>query len=794
MALPTVNLPERLGYRLKRMMLGAPLVSSQLHEEKLSNRAALGVLSSDCISSSAYGSEEMLISLLAVFGLTGFGILLSLTGVVLVVLLLMTLSYREVVSVYTRAGGSYVVARENFGPKVAQIASVALLIDYIVTVAVQSAAGTAAITSLVPGLRPASLALTVAVVLLLAFGNLRGVREAGKAFAFPTYFFVGSARLVIVVGLVRKVLGDLPTYAIDRPGMLAITNGHHAIFTFAAMYVLLKAFANGGSSLTGLEAISNGVSAFRRPEGRNARRTLTTMSLLLGLLVLGVSYLAYETHAAPFSGGSPTVISQVARAAFGESWYGHVGFVLVQVATAMILFAGANTPFTGFPFLASFIAEDSFLPRQLIRRGHRLAFSNGIVVLTVISLALLLVVGANVNRLVPFYAIGVFTGFTMAGLGMAKYHRTHREAGWPRRLAINMAGGVVSALVVVIFAVVKFTEGAWLVVVLFTLLWLVFMRLNQDYRQEARALDLITGTRPALVGAGPPTAAPMAKLDGTTRYPRHVVIVMVDRVDLSVLRAMRYASTLRPTDLRAVHVALDAERAEQLELEWIARGLSERVPLQILACPDRRLVRAAAGIALRTVLEDRAEVTVLLPRRTYRRISQRLLHDRTADRIATAASRVPHVAATIVPFDTTLAPQVQDRLETQIADPDDASDSSRPVPRSAPSQAPAGTTVSPSRTIDAPKVADGTTPIESATVGERATIQGRIQSVQVGSVAGRTLEVRVFDETGGVQLLFFGRTRIAGLAPGQLIRASGRPGLYRGRLALANPRYELIAG
>ncbi len=243
------------------------------------------------------------------------------------------------------------------------------------------------------------------------------------------------------------------------------------------------------------EAISNGVSAFRRPEGRNARRTLTTMSLLLGLLVLGVSYLAYETHAAPFRGGSPTVISQVARAAFGESWYGHVGFVLVQVATAMILFAGANTPFTGFPFLASFIAEDSFLPRQLIRRGHRLAFSNGIVVLTVVSLGLLLVVGANVNRLVPFYAIGVFTGFTMAGLGMAKYHRTHREAGWPRRLAINMAGGVVSALVVVIFAVVKFTEGAWLVVVLFPLLWLVLMRLNQDYRQEARALDLITGTK-----------------------------------------------------------------------------------------------------------------------------------------------------------------------------------------------------------------------------------------------------------------------------------------------------------
>jgi amino acid transporter len=782
-SLPSINLPERLGYRAKRWALGAPLISARMHEEKLSKKAALGVLSSDCISSSAYGTEEMLISLLLVFGLTGFHILLPLTAVVLFVLMLMTLSYREVVSVYTKAGGSYVVARENFGPKVAQIASVALLIDYIVTVAVQAAAGTAAITSLMPDLtkvKDLPLALTVGIVLLLAFGNLRGIREAGKAFAFPTYVFVASAGLVIVVGVVREIFGDLPRYPIDRPGLMRITNEHHAIFTFAAIYVLLKAFANGGSSLTGLEAISNGVSAFKKPEGQNARRTLTTMSVLLGLLVAGISYLAYETHAAPFENGSPTVISQVAKAAFGSAWYGHLGFVIVQIATALILIAGANTPFTGFPFLASFIAEDSFLPRQLTRRGHRLAFSNGIIVLTVVSITLLLVVGANVNGLVPFYAIGVFTGFTMAGLGMAKYHRTQREAGWRRKLTINFTGGVVSALVVVIFAVVKFTEGAWLVIVLFPILWLVLMRLNRNYRRESRSLDLVTAVQSELTSGG----RTFTRVDGIQNYPRHVMIVMVDRIDLSVLRALRYASTLRPSDLRAVHVALDEQLAERLEREWIERGLCERVPLQIIACPDRRIVRAAAELALRTVVEEQAEVTILLPRRTYRRLSQRLLHDRTADRIASASSRIPHVAATIVPFDTTLADDVELALRRRLDT----------GPASAPVTVDHLATTAPRQLLArAPAVrADGTTPIGSIQAHRPATFVGRIVSVQVGSVAGRSLEVRVFDETGGITLVFFGRTRIPGMQPGQAIRVTGRAGLLKNHLAISNPRYELV--
>ncbi len=770
---PLVDLPESRGYRAKSAVLGRPLVSEAAGDEKLTKKAALGVLSSDCISSSAYGSEQMLISLLAVFGLAGFQILMPLTAVVLALLILMTLSYREVVTVYTRAGGSYVVARENFGPRVAQIASVALLIDYVVTVAVQVAAGTAAITSAVPALDQYALEISVGVILVLTYGNLRGVREAGKAFAAPTYLFVFATGSVIVVGLVRAVLGNLSVYSTDphvREGLRPLHDQHLSLFSALAIFYLAQAFANGGASLTGLEAISNGVSAFRKPEGRNARTTLTTMSVILGSLVLGISFLAWRTHAAPFEDGTPTVISQVARAAFGHGLIGNVAFVVVQATTALILYTGANTPFTGFPFLASFIAEDSFLPRQLTRRGHRLAFSNGIIVLAVLALALLLAVGSNVNRLVPFYAIGVFTGFTMAGLGMAKYHRTHQEQGWRRRRAINATAGVVSALVVLIFAIVKFTEGAWLVVLLFPILWFTLMRLNLRYRREARALELATAT----AGSRPPN------------YPRHTVVVMVDRLDLAVLRAVRYAGSLNPADLRAVHVTTDPADSARLQQQWVSHGLSDSVPLTLVDCPDRRLIRATIEVAHGLVVNNRSEVTVLLPRRTYRGIAGRLLHDRTADRIAAAVGKLHHVSATIVPFDTELTPEVEVELDRRAAEL---------------SKRPALTDVrrlefapSPVAVLEPrPSYADGAErPIGDIAYKDLVTISGRVKSVQIGSVAGRSLEVEVFDSTGGIRLLFFGRTAIPGLSPGACVRVTGRVGEYHGHLAVANPRYNLL--
>jgi amino acid transporter len=766
-----IDIPERASYKIKRKLLGKPLVTANMHEEKLSKKSALGVLSSDCISSSAYGSEEMLIVLLGVFGLAGFQILMPMTAAVLFVLVLMTLSYREVVMVYTRAGGSYVVARENFGPRVAQVASVALMIDYIVTVAVQASAGTAAITSAAHGLKPDKVPITVVIVLILSYGNLRGAKEASQIFAVPTYLFVGSMAAVIIAGVGRELFGDLPKYH-ETAGMINIHDNGHAILSFAAIYVLLKAFANGGSSLTGLEAISDGVSAFKPPEGNNARRTLSIMSIMLGTLVAGISFLAWRTHSTPYDSGSPTVISQVARAAFGHSGIGTAGWIIVQASTALILYTGANTPFTGFPFLANFVAEDSFLPRQLTRRGHRLAFSNGIIILTIFAVILVLVADATVNKLVPYYAIGVFTGFMMAGFGMARYHRIHQETGWRRKLIINFTGGAVSAAIVVIFAIVKFTEGAWLVVVLGPILWFALVRLNSQYRREAHSLDLVAEARQA--GNMPP------------HYARHVVLVFVDRLDLAILRSLRYAGSLRPTEIRAVHLMIDSAVAAKLESDWIERGLGERVPLTIVECPDRRLVRSAAEAALDAVVADRAEVTVLLPRRTFRGISQRLLHDRTADRIAESLSRIPHVSATIVPFDTTLPPEAEERLEARR---DEAA-----LEAAIPS-----TSVQLGSDDDEPGVAAhqaprraGITPIRDVTGRDRVTIEGRIKVIQVGTSGGKSLEVQVFDETGGVRLLFFGRARIPGIVPGAVVRATGRVGEYKGHLALANPRYELL--
>jgi amino acid transporter len=638
------DLGESLGYAIKRRLLGPPLVNEQLREERLSKPLALGVLAPDGISSSAYGTEEILIELLrGGLGVAAFALILPLTGVVLFVMALVVLSYREVVTIYTRAGGSYVVARENFGPRVAQVAAVALLIDYVVTVAVQIAAGTAAVASAIPAINNPELLtiISIGVVLLMLYGNLRGIREAGQTFAIPTYLFVGVMMLVIVVGLIREIFGDLPKWHV-APGAhvygAGVPANHNALITFGLVFILLRAFANGGSSLTGIEAVSNAVSAFRPPEGINARRVLVTEGLILGTLVAGVSWLAHITHATPYVSGVPTVISQEAKLVFGTSTFGHVMFIVVQAATALILYTGGNTSFNGFPFLASFVAEDAFLPRWLTKRGHRLVFSNGIIVLAVLSCTLLAVAGSNVNRLVPFYALGVFTAFTLAGFGMSKYHHVHKERGWRHKRVINFAAGLTSLIVVLIFAVVKFTEGAWLVLIVFAIGVPLLIRLNRQYQMEAEVLEHIsTGDRKPSLPASPPT------------YSRRTVYVFVDEFDLATLAALRYARSLRPTSLRAVHFVIDSAQATRLREDWVRADTG--VVLDLVDCPDRRLAKAAAEMVQAEAQLPGVGVTAVLPRRSYAPLLGRLLHDRTADRIASVVSQIPHAAATIVPFD-----------------------------------------------------------------------------------------------------------------------------------------------
>jgi amino acid transporter len=767
----SAELPERLGYRLKRRALGPPLTTDQIEHETLSKKLALGVLSSDCISSSAYGSEEILLILLPMFGIAAYSLLLPMTLVVLVVLLLVTLCYRQVVMLYTKAGGSYVVARENFGPVVAQVAAVALMVDYIVTVAVQSAAGTNAVTSAIPGLVPYNLEITVAVVLILFYGNLRGLREAGRTFAFPTYFFAGSMFVVIIGGVVREFIGDLPQYnPATSPG--AFPMGHSTtLLSFGAIYILLKSFANGGSSLTGLEAISNGVSTFQTPRGLNARKTLVVMSCILGFLVAGVSWLAHQTHAVAYESGSPTVISQVAKAVLGGSVAGHVGFLLVQLATMLILYTGANTPFNGFPFLANFVAADGFLPRWLTKRGHRLAFSNGIVVLTVASLALLLGTGAHVDRLVAFYAIGVFTGFTLAGFGMAKHFRTFKGPHWKANVALNNVVGAVSGLVVLIFAVTKFTEGAWLVVFIFPVMVIVLLRLHRAYDREAALLEAVPSAQPVV------------------RAARSTVVVLVDAVDLAVIRAIRYAHTLRPSELHVVHFVIDSSHAADLRRAWDAQpGLD--LSLELVDCPDRRLPRAALELTERLVAEGAStQVTMLLPRRSYGAFLGRMLHDRTADDIAAAVSTVPGAVATIVPYDATKPTTLLRRGGAGRVLVAGAEKNGVPAGQEEPpGEAVVATAVEMASPGGGNRVA-----IQNATHRQSAVVQGRIRSVQVSPISGSpALRCELVDETGGVTLLFYGRRSIAGIEPGVLLRAEGRIGTYKGHMAIANPLYNLL--
>ncbi len=753
------GVPETLGYSVKRRLLGPPLVNDRLRVERLSKPLGLGVLSCDGISSANYGSELMLYTLLPFFGLAAFTLLLPLTAVILLGVALVVLSYREVVSVYTRAGGSYVVARENFGPRIAQVAAVALMVDYVVTVAVQTAAGSQAILSTFPALaRPLGgtttlLLIAVTATLIMCYVNLLGVRENGKTFAIPTYLFSGSVALMIIVGIIRQVFGGGLPHVRWHSGTVTVVHHPSGLVTFGAIYILARAFANGGSSLTGIEAVSNAVSALRPPEGRNARQLLVTQGCIVAFLIAGISWLAYSTHAVPYVYGFPTVLSQEARLVFGPSFAGQALFFLVQAGAISVLFTGGNTSFSGFPFLTSFVAEDSFLPRWLSKRGHRLVFSNGIIVLAIAAVALLLVVGANTARLVAFYAIGVFTGFAMAGFGMARYHLRTKEPGWRRRLVINAAGGVYSTLVVAIFAIFKFTEGAWLVVAVFPVLVYAFIRLNRQYRTEATAVEAI--------GTGLPPDAP--------NHPRRTVLVLVDGVDLATIAGLRYASSLHPTELRAIHFVIDQARADELRDRWLR--VDQRIPLDLVECPDRRIEHAAGDLVLKEASQPGTHVTVVLPRRSYAPLLGRLMHDRTADKIARVTSRVPRSAATIVPFDVTARLEVtRDRQERPTPDAQEDGVSSRPHSGARP-------------------------PVTSASAPgrrERTEVAGRVHTVEIKPVGQSSiLACTITASDGELTALFYGRTHIPGLCPGSNVRLRGSVSIGRDGAVMINPAYEL---
>jgi amino acid transporter len=748
------------------VFLGKPLVTEQLAGERLTKTIALGVLSPDCISSSAYGTEQILNQMTPYIGLAAFALVVPIMFVIIGVLLFVSISYFDVIKYYTAAGGSYVVARENFGPRIAQIAAVALLIDYTVTVAVQCSAGTAALTSAVPSLTPYTLAITVGVVLILLFGNLRGLREAGSYFAVPTYLYIVLMIVTIVIGFYKKLNGTLVHIATPSNTVLGYTLGHKGsgILMGLAFVTLLRAYANGGSSLTGLEAISNGVASFKKPESHNARTTLIVMATVLGFLLLGTTLLASWMHAIPYEAGTPTVVSQEVLYIFGSHGFGHFVFYAVQFATLLILYTGGNTSFNGFPFLANYVATDKYLPRQLTKRGHRLAFSNGILLLGAIALTLIIVFDAQVNALIALYAIGVFTGFTMAGLGMVKRHLREKTGKWRFGIVANGVSATVTSIVVLVFLFAKFTEGAWIIAVVGPIMYLALIQFNKQYRREQKAFEVLDE----------------AKKHVDIRMNR--VVVFVDQYDLATERALLYCQTLSSYSLRAVHFDIDPAVTRELEERWGRAGsASSQIPLEIVECEDRRVDRAALELVADVVRDPQVFCMVVLPRRGFVSRLQRLLHDRTADDIASAVTHVPRTSATIIPYRA-----ARHRLaEGDLAESPMSDDVSRGGIRE-----------------DAHLEADvklaersgGTVPIGGVTERQIVDVAGRVRAMTISHEnGGNELRCVIADNSGSITLVFQGRDAVPGIERGTRLLVKGTVMSQRREAVILNPQYEIVA-
>ncbi|MBV9663346.1 MAG: amino acid permease [Actinobacteria bacterium] len=764
---PLVELPESSSYRLKKRLLGPPLHTDQLVHERLGKPTALAVFASDNLSSVAYGTEEIMRHLVPYIGIAAFSLVMPITISLLVVLGFLILSYRQTIKAYPSAGGAYIVTRDNFGLLPAQVAGVALLTDYVLTVSVSVAAGTAALTSAFPALSPYAVPISVFFIAFIAFGNLRGVRESGKMFAVPTYFFIGTMVLLLAVGFFKMAFGHLPVESLHHAGLVKVGTKGNGLLMGAGLFVFLRAFASGGAAVTGVEAISNGVPAFRVPEWKNARSTLVVMGSTLGFMFFGLSLLDARLHVAPFEKGTPTVISQIGKLVFGGGPVGHVLYFALQAGTMLILVLAANTSFADFPRLASFHAGDNFMPRQLTKRGHRLVFSNGIIFLAAASTFLVIITAAKVDRLIPLYAIGVFTSFTLSQAGMAKHHITQKEPGWRGGLFINGTGAVLSFVVDVIIAITKFKPpgaimGAWVIILLVPVMVLLLVRLNHQYESEAEELEH---------DAPKAAEAPILR--------RHVVIVFVEKLDLSAARAIQYARTLVPDELRAVHFALDPVRSEDLQAAWTRLGFS-RLSLQIIDVPDRRLTRAALEVVAEALGDGDTEVTVLLPRLEYNRFWHKLLHDRTADDIAEALSQLPHANVTFVPY------HLQAKAKNQVR--------VRRMPHlSRRGGNGNGASVRPDHLADVP-VPVGAVPLSQVEFRQRARVAGKVRSLRVQPWSGvASLEVELVDGTGGrLAVVFMGRRQVAGIDVGAHLVVEGMVGEHGGRLAMLNPDYEIV--
>jgi amino acid transporter len=615
--------PRGAGYALKRTVLGRALPTANLAHERLGKIGALAIFSSDALSSVAYATEEMLKTLvLAGVGAIAFSLIVPLSGAIVAVLAILVFSYRQTIKAYPSAGGAYIVTKDNFGLIPAQVAGVALLTDYVLTVAVSVSAGVAAVVALMPSTAPWRVEMAVVFIILIAFGNLRGVRESGRFFSVPTYVFIATILTMIVIGVVRLATGSLQS----APAIVGSTGGA-GLLAGVPLFVALHAFASGSTAMTGVEAISNGVPAFRPVEWRNARHTLVVLGILLSTMFLGISSLAAKLHVAPDFSGRSTVVADIGRAVFGSSGAGHVAFVILQISTTLILVLAANTAYADFPRLASFAAGDEFLPRQFTTRGHRLVFSNGILALSAAAIALVIIFQADVGRLIPFYAIGVFTSFTLSQAGMAKRHLRLRERGWRVGLLINGLGAIATAIVLGIIARTKFAEGAWVVIASMPILVVALLRLHTQYERETVELER------DLAAFEPPTG----------RAP--IAILLVDDLDPKTVHALQYARTIRVERVIAVHVEESPDRTRELQRSWQIAGLGE-IPLRVIRGSEDQAA-SVAGFLAAYQREDR-DVIVILPVAHTRTAGARLADRRTGARLDRALLPYPNVRVTLV--------------------------------------------------------------------------------------------------------------------------------------------------
>jgi amino acid transporter len=511
--------------RTKRVLIGRPRSSRELEDTLLSKTLALPIFSSDPISSVAYATEAAMAVLVGV-SLSALHLVFPISIAIAALLAIVVLSYSQGVKAYASSGGSYVFARENLGTFPALVAGAALLTDYVLTVAVSVAAGVFALTSAAPALASHQLALALACVVILTVGNLRGVRESGLLFAFPTYGFIVMLYLTLGIGVTKCAVGSCPVADVHHP----LVAGTGTITLFA----LLKAFSSGAAALTGVESISNGVTAFRRPQAQNAARTLYVMGAIAITLFIATSWLAVQMHARPSS--TESVLSQIARGSFPAGSPGSVGFYLVQTFTLAILVLAANTSYQGFPRLAALLSHDKFLPSQFVNLGDRLAYSNGILVLAGLATGLLIAFRANVNSLIHLYVIGVFTAFTLAQAGMVRHWHKTQEKGWRWRAGVNALGSATTALVTVIVVATKFLDGAWMVIIAIPVLIALFYGVRRHYRSVGRRLRA------------------KARAVLASREVENDVILYVEQLDAATREALWYAQTISKRSLRAIHV------------------------------------------------------------------------------------------------------------------------------------------------------------------------------------------------------------------------------------------------